>query len=86
MHTRRFFCETPDCPQQIFTERLPKVTAPYARRTTRLDTWFRLVGLALGEEAGARLLRALGIQISPDTLLTHIRSLPYHITCQRLLA
>ena len=35
LHTRRFFCLNAHCPRQIFTERLPNVVAPYARRTGR---------------------------------------------------
>ena len=27
--SRRFFCGAPNCPQRIFTERLPRVTAAY---------------------------------------------------------
>jgi hypothetical protein len=35
--TRKFFCDTtPGCPRQVFTERLPRVAAPYARRTSRM--------------------------------------------------
>lgn len=66
----------PDCPQVIFAERLPGVLAPYARRTNRLAAWFTAVGFALGGEAGARLLAALGLTASPDTLLAGIRRLP----------
>src|SRR5438552_3362316 len=36
LHTRRFFGDAPDCPRKIFTERLPEVAAPSARRTLRL--------------------------------------------------
>jgi transposase len=75
LHTRRFFCDTPDCPRCIFTERFATDIAPYARRTLRLEHWFRLVGLALGGEAGARFLRELGVLTSPDTLLVRLRTL-----------
>jgi transposase len=34
--SRRFFCATPDCPRRIFTERLPGIARPHARRTERL--------------------------------------------------
>jgi hypothetical protein len=74
LHVRRFFCDTATCARRIFTERLPDVVAPsvsHAHRTRRLDTWFTLVGFALGGEAGARLLRELGATSSPDTLLRH---------------
>jgi len=76
LHVRRFFCDTPACARAIFTERLPGIVAPYARRTERLDDWFRVVGFALGGEAGARLLRALGLTASPDTLLARLRATP----------
>src|SRR5215467_2567907 len=36
LHVRRFFCSNAQCQRYIFTERLPTVVAPYARRTTRL--------------------------------------------------
>jgi transposase len=72
--SRRFFCDTPDCPRRIFTERLPSVAAPHARRTDRLRDWLRHVAFALGGEPGARLLRQLGITVCGDTLLTQIRA------------
>jgi transposase len=74
LHVRRFFCDTPDCPQAIFAERLPGVLAPYARRTDRLAAWCTAVGFALGGEAGARLLASLGLTTSPATLLACIRA------------
>jgi transposase len=37
--SRRFFCDTPDCPRRIFTERLPGIAVPHARRTERLRDW-----------------------------------------------
>jgi hypothetical protein len=74
LHVRRLYCSNATCQQQIFTERLPGVVAPYARRTDRLDAWVTLVGFALGGEAGTRLLRGLGLSASPTTLLNHIRA------------
>ena len=32
---RKFFCDRAACHRQVFTERLPEVTAPYARKTGR---------------------------------------------------
>lgn len=54
----RFFCDQPSCPRRIFTERLPKVAAPWARRTQRLAASQQQVGLALGGAGGARLCEA----------------------------
>src|SRR3954452_19345952 len=56
---RKLFCDNPDCGRRIFTERLPGVVAPWARRTLRLGK--RLTTVALGGSAGARLSRDLGI-------------------------
>jgi transposase len=73
LRIRRFFCDQKDCERVIFTERLPGVVAHYARRTERLDELFTHVSFALGGEAGARLLGELGVEVSGDTLLEHIR-------------
>lgn len=59
-----------------FTERLPTVVAPYARRTNRLTDVFVLLGFALGGEAGKRLAAGMGLITSPDTLLRLIRAQP----------
>jgi transposase len=75
LHTRRFFCSSLTCSRRIFTERLPKTAARYARRTTRLNEALQSVGLALGGEAGARLATRLGMVASGDTLLRRIRQL-----------
>ncbi|HEV2459572.1 MAG TPA: ISL3 family transposase [Ktedonobacterales bacterium] len=79
LHVRKFFCHTPSCERQIFTERVPGVVAAYGRRTQRLETWLTTIGFALGGEAGARLLRALGLglsALSADRLLMRIRRFP----------
>jgi transposase len=70
---RKFFCDVETCPRRIFTERLPGVVAPYARRTTRLMDILRLLAFALGGEAGARVVDRLGLTASPATLLRVIR-------------
>lgn len=75
LNVRRFFCDESSCKQTIFAERLPGLATRYGRRTERLEGWFRHVSFALGGEAGSRLLRELGVVISADTLLNHIRSL-----------
>jgi transposase len=74
LHVRRFFCSNQECARQIFTERLPTVVAPYARRTTRLTDVFTLIGFALGGEAGKRLVAGMGLSSSPDTLLRLIHA------------
>ncbi len=76
LHTRRFWCDNPACPRAIFTERVPALAAPRARRTDRLTAVLAQVGFALGGEGGARLLAALGMAASPDTLLGLVRHTP----------
>ena len=67
--TRKFFCPAADCSQKIFTERLPDVARPFARRTQRLNAALRCVALACGGAGGARLASRLGMPVSGDSLL-----------------
>ena len=76
LRVRKFICTNAQCPRRIFTERLPEVVAPWARRTRRLVAWLIAVGLALGGAAGARLSQCLGCTVSRQTLLRLIRRLP----------
>lgn len=76
MNVRKFFCDNDDCERVIFTERLPYIFTPYARRTNRLADQQQQVAFALGGEAGSRLLAIMGMAVSPDTLLHLIRKTP----------
>ena len=76
LRVRKFFCDHPACPRQIFTERLPTVAAPWARQTRRLTQLLLAFGIALGGEAGARLVARLGLLPSPDTLLRLVPAAP----------
>jgi transposase len=69
VQARRFFCSAADCTRRTFSERLPDVVRPSARRSVRLADIQRHLGLALGGEAGARLARRLAMSTSADTLL-----------------
>jgi transposase len=73
IQARRLYCRYSHCSQQIFCERIPAFVAPYARRTLRLNEALQLIGLAAGGEGGARLAAALGMSVSPDTLIQRIR-------------
>jgi transposase len=72
---RRFFCDQRACDRAIFAEPLSGIATRYARRTQRLESWLTHVSFALGGEAGSRLLKDLGVVVSGDTLLNHIRSI-----------
>jgi transposase len=73
---RKFVCRHPNCPRRIFTERLPELVAPYARKTPRLITVLQALGIALGGKAGMRLAARLQFTTSPSTLLRLVRAAP----------
>jgi len=76
LYVRKFFCAFGACTKRIFTERLPDLVAPYARRTDRLGDILRLVGLAVGGRAGSRLVDRLQMYVSFSTMLRLIRRTP----------
>lgn len=78
LHTRKFFCRNQDCPRRIFCERLPALVASSGRQTTRLNNLLTWLGLALGEESGARMAHQLGPVASPDMLLNRVRKTSAH--------
>jgi transposase len=73
LQVRRFYCPNPACSRTTFSERLPTVVAPSARRTRRLAAEQGAIGFDLGGEAGARLAQRQGMPVSPDTLLRLVR-------------
>lgn len=72
----KFFCDNSACTRRIFTERLPELAAPWARKTLRLSEHLQSLGLALGGAAGARLCRQLGYSACGSTLLNQLKKLP----------
>ena len=76
LKVRKFFCDNGCCERRIFTERLPDLVTPWARRTNRLTERLTAIGLALGGAAGARLSQRLGIGVCRNTLLALIRCAP----------
>jgi transposase len=73
---RKWFCGNRACRRRIFTERLPTITAPWARRTRRLAQRLVAVGLALGGKAGVSLRQHWGLAVSRNTLLRLLRRQP----------
>lgn len=76
LRVRKFFCANRRCRRRIFTERLPQVVAPWARRTQRLARSLRHLAVAVGGAAGERLSQQLGMHVSRNTLLRLLRRLP----------
>jgi transposase len=73
---RQFVCRHPHCARRIFTERLPELIAPYARKTPRFLMVLQALGIALGGKAGVRLAARLQLTTSPSTLLRLVRAAP----------
>jgi transposase len=76
LRVRKWFCRNRPCRRRIFTERLPTVAAPWARRTQRLAQRFVDLGVALGGKAGVRLGQCWGLAVSRHTLLRLLRRQP----------
>jgi transposase len=76
LRVRKWFCHNRHCVRRIFTERLPTVTAPWARRTLRLAHRLLALGVALGGRAGVYLGHAWGLAVSRHTLLRELRRYP----------
>jgi transposase len=76
LRVRKWVCRTPHCHRRLFTERLPTVAAPWARRTIRLMQRLVVVGLALGGKAGMRLSQCWGVPVSRNTRLRLRRRQP----------
>ncbi len=76
LRVRKWFCGNRRCGRRIFTERLPTIAAPWARRTLRLAQRLVALGMALGGTAGVRLSSAWDLTVSRNTLLRGLRRLP----------
>src|SRR5215208_953514 len=73
LHVRRFVCRHPACPRATFSEPLPEVVAPSARRSMRLANEQRQLGLQSGGEMAARIATRQGMPVSPATILRLVR-------------
>ena len=76
LQVRKFFCINSACVRRIFTERIPQVAAPWARKTVRLVGRLQQIGIALGGAAGARLSDHLDYRACGSTLLNHLKQVP----------
>ena len=73
LRVRKWFCRNRSCHRLIFTERLPTIAAPWARRTLRLAQRLVTLGVALGGTAGVLLGHAWDLAVSRNTLLRGLR-------------
>lgn len=75
LEVRKFFCRTASCSRKIFTERLPELVEPWARKTTRLQVALQALGLATGAAVASRLAPQVGMRVSATTLLRSLRTM-----------
>ena len=71
----KFFCLNETCRQRIFTERLPTIVAPWARRTLRYAEQLAAIALSLGGSAAVRLGQHLNAEASRNTFLRFVTCL-----------
>ncbi|HSX78194.1 MAG TPA: ISL3 family transposase, partial [Candidatus Saccharimonadia bacterium] len=76
LRVRKWFCRNRSCRRHIFTERLPTVTTPWARRTLRLAQRLVALGMALGGTAGVHLGHQWDVAVSRNPLLRLLRRQP----------
>jgi DNA-binding NarL/FixJ family response regulator len=73
---RRFKCASPRCAQSTFSEQVPGLTTPFARRTPPLTGALAEVALALAGRPGSRLAAKLAMPCCRDVLIRLIRTRP----------
>lgn len=71
----KFFCLNDACRRRIFTERLPTIVAPWARRTLRYAEQLTAIALSLGGSAAVRLGQHLNAEASRNTFLRFVAQL-----------
>ena len=76
MHVRRFKCANPRCAQSTFSEQLPGLTTPFARRTPPLTCALAEVALVLAGRPGSRLAAKLAMPCCRDVLIRLLRAQP----------
>jgi hypothetical protein len=75
-HIRRFKCVNARCPQSTFSEQIPGLTTPFARRTPPLTEALVKVALSLAGRPGSRLSAELAMPCCRDVLIRLIRARP----------
>jgi Transposase len=82
LRVRRMLCVSAQCSQRTFREQIPGMTRRWARRTDRLGEVIARFGIEVAGRAGVRMLQAVGVGISRDTVLRVVmrQPLPFEAT------
>lgn len=67
--TYRYYCDTPECSQKVFTEEMDGFTGWYKRKTERLEDTIVAIALNISCEGGACICKYMGIDVSGDTII-----------------
>lgn len=73
---RRFKCVDARCAQSTFSEQIPGLTTPFARRTPALSGTLVEIALALAGRPGSRLAGKLAMPCCRDVLIRLVRGCP----------
>lgn len=75
LKARKYFCDNPECPRKVFTERFDCEIKPYYRRMIRSNDLLTRMALELGGNTGAAISRYAGVPVSPSTILRVVKRL-----------
>ena len=83
---RKFFCDNTECTKKTFAEQPGNEVFRYRRRTRRCEMTVMRYGLASSSETARKLLNAIGVSISGDTVLRDLRrmAVPGHDKVSRI--
>jgi transposase len=73
MRVSRWRCLNRECERETFTDQLPEIVCPHARRTQRIAQLVHLFGHGSGGRPAERLMKRLGMPVSDDTILRHLK-------------
>jgi transposase len=73
MRVSRWRCLNGECERRTFTDQLPEIVSPHARRTQRIAELVHLFGHGTGGRPGERLMKRLGMPVSDDTILRQLK-------------
>ena len=73
LRVSRWRCMSRDCDRGTFSDQLPTIAVPYARRTRRTAEIASHLGHSTGGRPGERLMQRLGMPVSDDTILRQLK-------------
>lgn len=73
LRSRKFYCHQDECPLKVFTERFDNHFRPYKRRTERLESKIRQLGLLAGGKPAERICGMVSMATSDTTILRLVK-------------